>query len=301
MPPRRSRLAPPRRRTAAQPLGEILQSQLFPELGRLPSIGFVTRLVVATTLPHSEPANNEFVRHSGIYDLCLLAPSRVGLPFGRYPRLALAWMITEAVRRKTPFLSLGPNLTSFAWAIGVTPSTGPRGTLLMLREQLNRLVHVNVSCDGNPEQAARFGFPPAFTGGGVRLVKRHLLWWNDPPPPDHEPSFVELSQDFFEEILAHPIPIRLDVVRGFRSPMEMDVYVWLTYRSIRATRINRPEPVSWLALKNQFGADYAEVRVFRYHFLQALKNVMRVYPEVRVRSSSRELLLLPYPPHVPRP
>ena len=157
-----------------------------------------------------------------------------------------------------------------------------------------------MACIGNPVEQARYGFPPAFTGGGVRLVADYHLWWNDPPPDRAQPSYVRLSADFFDEILAHPIPISLDVVRGFRSPLEMDVYVWLTYRSIRASRIKRPEAVSWLALMRQFGADYAEIRVFRFHFLRAIHNVLKVYPEVRLRASSRELTLLPYPPHVPR-
>ena len=58
--------------------------------------------LVATTLPHSRSEDNEFTRCSGLYDLCLLTPRRVGLPFGRYPRLAFVWIITEAVRRQTP-------------------------------------------------------------------------------------------------------------------------------------------------------------------------------------------------------
>lgn len=276
------------------------QGQLFPDLSRRSSVGFLTRLIVATTLPHSEPGHNEFVRHSGLYDLCLLAPSFIGLPYGRYPRLALAWLITEAVRKRTPLLSLGPTFSDFAWAIGISPSSGPKGTLRLLREQLNRLVNVTVACIGNTVEQARYGFPQAFTGGGVRLVTDYHLWWNDPPPDGAQPSYIRLSSDFYDEILAHPIPISLEVVRGFRSPLEMDVYVWLTYRSMRACRINRPEAVSWLSLKRQFGADYAELRVFRFHFLKAVHNVLKVYPEVRLRSSRHELTLLPYPPHVPR-
>jgi len=278
---------------------------LHPDLaGDRPSLGFVSRLIVATTLPHSEPGDNEFTRHSGFYDLCLLAPRRVGLPYGRYPRLVLAWMITEAVKRRSPLLHPGSSLSSFATKIGITPSTGSKGTLLQLREQLHRLLNLTILClDASAtDSSSRFALPPAFRGGGVHLVKQYLLWWDDPSPTRDQPSYILLSDDLCDELLAHPIPIDLEVVRSFRSPLEMDVYMWLTYRSVRTCRINRPESISWEALKRQFGSNYAEIRVFRFHFVRALKNVINVYPAVRLRSTKEGLVLLPYPPHVlPRP
>lgn len=282
-------------------LGDVLQHQLFPELGeRNDSIGFVTRLVVATTLPHSRPADNEFTRNSGLYDLCLLAPRRIGLPWGLYPRLCAIWMATEAVQKRSPLLLLGPTFSSFAWRLGISPSTGPRGTLAQLKDQLVRLSHLNVSCIGEPTQTAAFNLPPAFSGGGVRLVKQYRFWWDDEAPSKEAPNFIELSADFFNEILSHPVPLSLDAVRSIRSPMELDLYMWLTYRSIRSMRVGRPEPVSWEALYRQFGHSYAEIRMFRYNFLRALKKVLTVYPDVRLQTSRRGLTLLPYPPHVSR-
>ncbi len=278
-----------------------LQQELFPDLDEPHSaVAYVTRLIVATTLPHSQPADNEFTRNSGLYDLCLLAPRRVGLPSGIYPRLALTAIVTEAVQKKNPFVALGPSLSSFAWRLGITPSTGARGSLAQLREQLNRLANLTVSCIGDPERSLERGLPPAFSGGGVRLIKQYNFWWDDPPPSEDVPNFVHLSQDFYDEALAHPIPVSLDVLRSFRSPLAMDIYMWLTYRSVRATRIRRPELVSWKALQRQFGADYSETRMFRFNFLRALKNVLKAYPAARLNPTPQGLVLLPYPPHVPR-
>ena len=288
-------------RRSPSPIAEVLQQQLFPDLNeRHGPVGFVTRLIVATTLPHSRPDDNEFNRNSGLYDLCLLAPRRIGLPWGIYPRLCAIWMATEAVQKRSPLLSLGPTFSNFAWRLGISPSTGPRGTLTQLKDQLVRLSNLTVSCIGEPTHTAAFSLPPAFSGGGVRLVKQYRFWWDDGAPAAELPHFVELSADFFSEILAHPIPLSLDAVRSFRSPMELDLYMWLTYRAIRSTRVGRPEPVSWEALERQFGSAYAEIRMFRFNFLRALKKVLQLYPEVRVRSSRRGLTLLPYPPHVPR-
>jgi hypothetical protein len=251
----------------------------------------------------------EFTRSNGFYDLCLLTPRRVGLPFGRYPRLAFVWIITEAVRRRTPLLYLPRTFSEFADQLGITPSSGPKGTLVQLREQLHRLVNLTFSCLGNTSFGStspgststetKLAISPAFyEGGGIHPVKRYLLWWDEPALDASNPSFLLLNEDFFEEIVAHPIPVSLEVLRTFRSPLEMDVYMWFTWRSLRSLRLQRPEPVSWLALKDQFGADYAEERSFRYNFLRAVKHVLSIYPTVRVKSTRRGLILLPYPPHV---
>lgn len=284
------------------PVSETLKRFPFPlrdqvELGH---VGFVTRLIVATTLPHSPPADNEFVRTSGLHDLTLLAPRQVGLPSGRYPRLVLAWMITEAVRTKSLHLSLGPSLSSFAYRLGITPTTGPRGTLVHLRDQIHRLVNVTFCAVSRPTENPRFGLAPAFSGGGVRLASAYLLWWDDPPPTPARPSFIRISQDLFDEILAHPVPIDLEVLRGFRSPLEMDVYMWLTYRSVRSSRLKRPERISWEAIERQFGSDYSELRKFRFNFLRAIRNVLKVYPAVRATNTPLGLVLHPYSSHVPR-
>ncbi|HBL27393.1 MAG TPA: pirin [Acidobacteria bacterium] len=260
-------------------------------------LGFVSRLIVTTTLPHSKPCDAEFTRHSGLYDLCLLAPRRIGLPYGRYPRLALAWMITEAVRTKAPLLRPAPSLSRFASQIGITPSTGAKGTLTQLRDQLLRLVNLTVLCLDAPAHPSPQALPSAFRGGGVHLVTCYRLWWDQPAPDDPEP-FILLSRDFVDEVLAHPIPIDLNVIRNLRSSLEMDVYMWLTYRSVRSCRLGRPETIPWPALQRQFGADYADLRVFRFHFLRAVKKILDVYPEIRLRNTPGGLVVLPFPPHI---
>jgi hypothetical protein len=105
-----------------------VQRPLFPEVdGPEGPIGYTTRLLVATTLPHSRSDDNEFIRSSGLYDLCLLTPRRVGLPFGRYPRLVWVWVITEAVRRRSPLLYLPRTFSEFADQLGITSLVGGQG------------------------------------------------------------------------------------------------------------------------------------------------------------------------------
>jgi hypothetical protein len=71
-------------------------------------LGFMARIFVQATLPHSRPMVHEFERVNGRYSLHLVAPPSVGLPYGSYPRLVLAWLTTEAVRTRSPEIRLGP-------------------------------------------------------------------------------------------------------------------------------------------------------------------------------------------------
>jgi hypothetical protein len=285
----------------SDPVPPPRQKPLFPEAEPAEGpIGYTTRILVATTLPHSQPVDNEFTRHSGLYDLCLLTPRRVGLPYGRYPRLILVWLITEAVRRRTPLLYLPRTLSTFASQLGITPSSGSKGTLVQLREQLHRLVNVTFACLGAVPSQSAFPLAPGFyEGGGIRPVKRYLLWWDD-PESDPATPYLLLNEDFYQELIAHPIPVSLAVLRSFRSPLEMDVYMWLTWRSVRSLRLQRPEPISWKALHRQFGADYTEEKAFRFNFLRAVKRVLTFYAAIRVKSTRRGFVLYPFPPHVGR-
>ncbi len=109
-------------------------------------VGFLARALVQATLPHSDPKANEFVRRNGHFTLSILAPKDVGLPYGRYPRLVLAYLTAEAVRRKSPDIELGSHFSHFCATLGIPPTTGPRGSLPQLRDQLQRLFASTFQC-----------------------------------------------------------------------------------------------------------------------------------------------------------
>ena len=64
------------------------------------AVGYLARMLVQVTMPHSRQTGNEFTRSNGGFSVTMLASSRYGLPYGTVPRLLLAWMTTEAVRMK---------------------------------------------------------------------------------------------------------------------------------------------------------------------------------------------------------
>ena len=62
------------------------------------------------------------------------------------------------------------------------------------------------------------------------IARRTELWWNPRRPDDCTlwDNKIELSQDFFNEIISHPVPLDMNILRALkRSPLGLDLYVWL--------------------------------------------------------------------------
>jgi Plasmid encoded RepA protein len=254
-------------------------------------VGFLARALVQATLPHSDPKANEFVRHNGHYTLSILAPKDVGLPYGRYPRLVLAYLNTEAVKRKTRHIELDHHFSHLCAALGVPPTTGPRGSLPMLREQMQRLFASTFQCVLHDEEKGRHA------GDGFLVAENRALWW-DPRRDTGDTSWgshVVLSERFFREATEAPVPLDLRVLRALRSPFEIDIYVWLTWRFFR---LRKPVAIPWSSLQLQFGCGYKNPRHFKRRFLRYLESVISYYPEVRLTNTGTGLMLRPSPPHV---
>ena len=269
-----------------------IEEQAAKEAGAL---GYMARVLVQATMPHKSTPGPEFKRSNGIFTLAILSPSDVGLPYGTYPRLLLAWLTTEAVKTKSSELVLGPTLSGFMNELGLIPAGGRWGTITRLKDQMTRLFSSYVSCRAvSDTENSGVGFPVAY---------KYQLWW-EPKSPDQAAlwqSTVTLSQDFFREIVDRPVPIDMRALKALkRSPMALDIYCWLTYRfSYLKKRVEIP----WPALQTQFGAGYpGTVRGtldFKRNFLKHLRSVLTVYPEAKVDEGSHGLLLKPSKSHIP--
>jgi hypothetical protein len=133
------------------------------------------------------------------------------------------------VRRKRPDIELGSHFSHFCAALGIPPTTGPRGSLPQLRDQLQRLFASTFQCIFHDESQGRHA------GDGFLIAEKRELWW-DPRPRKGETargSHVVLSDRFYREATEAPVPLDLRVLRAFRSPFEIDIYVWLTWRFFR--------------------------------------------------------------------
>ena len=254
------------------------------------------RILVLTTLPHHQPKRHRFERVNGRHILRMRAPQRVGLPYGSYPRLLLAYFTTGAVRTKNREIHLGTTPNDLARKLGLSPISGPRGTAPRLQEQLRRLLHMRLEWKTSLDLAPRSSDSAFVTPGGPLL--RLTPWRRLLPRRPTWRSHIVLGQDFFEEISRSAVPVDLRAIRQLqRSPLAIDLYVWLTYRM---SYLKKPTLISWKSLEAQFGADYSRTRDFRHRALDHLEAIVRVYSRVRVSQTDTGLRLYPSAPHVLR-
>lgn len=258
------------------------------------ALGYYARILVQCTLPHSEPEGIAFERVNGRFTLTLTGLPAMGLPYGRYPRLLLAWMTTEAVITGDPVLCLGESLSWFMHELGELQATGGRwGTISRLRDQMKRLFSSSVSCAYSAPEEGKW------EERGFRIASGSELWWN-PKSPEQAAlweSWVELTPDFFKAVTDRPVPVDLRALRVLQSPLALDIYTWLTWR---VSFLRQKTEIPWAALAAQFGSNYARVRDFKHYFLEHCKSVVELYPEARLSEGRYGLVIKPSRTHVPR-
>jgi hypothetical protein len=101
------------------------------------------------TLPHSDPGDVDiWSRENGSLSLYIRPGVRqtedgdyetLGLPYGVYPRLIMAWICTQVTKHGRRRLDFGKSLQSFMRDLGVTPSGGEHGTRGRFQNQMRRL------------------------------------------------------------------------------------------------------------------------------------------------------------------
>lgn len=268
-----------------------LEQQEALEAGRL---GFMARALIQATLPHSRPTTNEFERKNGYFNLTILSPSKIGLPYGSIPRLLIVWLTTEAVRTQQREIILGKTLSEFMGKLDLVPTGGRWGTITRLREQMKRLFAASISCtyDDGKTWSIR----------NVQPISKANLWW-EPLKIERKEGFcskVILGEEFFNEIITNSVPIDIAVLKILKkSPLALDIYCWLTYRM---SYLNKTSVINWYNLQIQFGCNYTlneqGNRNFKKAFLRELRKVNLLYPTAKTRSSVQGLILLPSTPHV---
>ena len=137
------------------------------------------------------------------------------------------------------------------------------------------------------------------------IARRTEFWWN--PKRPHESTLweskLELSEDFFNEIINHPMPIDMNILKALkRSSLGLDLYLWVTYRTFA---LKRQRWLSWRQLYHQFGADPARannnvtVQNFRRKVLRELKKIKVAWPNLNYTTAHGVLILHPSTPVIP--
>lgn len=242
--------------------------------------GFTYAGFCLTALPHRAlPDDQSWVRQG--HKLTLVVDPgtykrngtlvKMGVPYGSRARLILIYLQTQAVLTNSPEVELGNSMRSWLSRMGI--SSGGK-TFNDVREQCDRISACNLSFFwGNESGGDKFAKSSLVTGG-IRLrggCDRQGELWSDT---------VRLSDEYYKALRDHPVPILESAIQviGNKS-MAIDVYIWLAYR---LHSLSRPTPISWDAVKAQFGAGMVSATAFRQAFKETLKVVLAAYPDAKV-------------------
>ena len=255
------------------------------------ALGYAARILVLATMPHSRCEETTFMRTNGKFALTMIAHPKYGLPYGTMARLLLAYVSTEAVRTRSPFVSLGDSMSDFMRELDLTPSGGRRGSITYLKEHIERLFTTTVYFTYDNDES--------LTTMAFSIASRAKVWWEPQEVEglDMLGSTVQLSEMFFNELIKHPVPVDMRAIKALRrSPLAIDIYNWLTYRFYS---LRKPTIISWPSLQIQFGSAYASTKNFRLKFLKQLPRVKAVYPQANIEMVPyKGLKLWPSPTHV---
>ena len=262
-------------------------------------LGFMARMMALCSLPRTNPGNRtRYVRRNGPYTLVMSTNGLHKLPYGNLPRLLLAWVCTEAVRTRSRVLFLGPSLSKFMRGLGVYNGGGGNAGI-KLRNQMKRLFDCSVKLTFKDENVERFVNSP--------IASRGEFWWNERKPDQSSlwESKVELGWDLFNEIINHPIPLDMNILRALkRCSLGLDLYMWLTYRTFS---LRAPQRLTWRQLYRQFEAhpdkasDKETIKFFRRKVLRELKKIKLAWPDLNYSTAPGLLILHPSTSAIPPP
>ena len=260
-----------------------------------PDLGFMARMMALCSLPRTNPGDrHQYTRVNGPYKLIMSTTGEYKLPFGHLPRLLMAWISTEAVRTQSRVLVLGDSLSDFMRELGIYSSDGKAYT--RLRNQMERLFNASVRLIYEDKHGKQFV--------SSAIADRGEFWW-DPKRPNERvlwDSKIRLGEDFFNEIIRHPVPLDINTLTALkRSSLGLDLYLWLVYRTFP---LRAPKRITWRQVYSQFGAhptkasDKRTVQNFRHEVLRELKKIKLAWPGLNYATAPGVLILHPSTPKI---
>jgi len=258
---------------------------------------FLHTVMCQVGMPRKRTDAKTFERHSGHMSILLEAGKLFDgrefvdhpLPYGTVPRLVMVHVSTEAIRTKQRCVEIGDSTRQFLTKLGLQTSGGARGGYTILRRQMEALA------------ACRLTLGMYDRGRAVTVdakpIKRFEAWLqHDGAQRTLWPGMLELSEDFFNTLSEHAVPLDYRALSALRhSSLALDIYTWLAHRLCRVSTVGGIK-LSWENLREQFGQEYNTSKDFKKEFRHALRQVLVVYPDARLGDTTGGLMLYPSKP-----
>jgi hypothetical protein len=246
---------------------------------------FSSRPFVLCGLPVRRLPPNQLLyeRRNGRFVLQLTGHPEFGVPFGQ-DRIVPIFLATLAVQQKSQvirFRSASEMLEAFGMHKG--------------GKEYRRLIGAFERIFG---ATMFFGTDKLKPGAKVvhrsrfNFLREAMIWYNrDENQPALSEAFenvIVLSDEFYQEVVEHPIPTDMDAVRVLSSaPATLDLFMWLSYRCFAAKGEESVPIFGPRGLAAQLGnVEYARPRRFREKLEEWLRAIHGMWPECPARISA---------------
>jgi hypothetical protein len=249
------------------------------------SLAFSSRPFVLCGLPLRRlPAGQLlYERRNGPFVLQVTGHPEFGVPFGQ-DRIVPIFLATLAVRQKSPIIRFH-TAAEMLETFGMHKGGKEYRRLVSAFERLfgATIFFGTDTLSGNPKLVwrARFNF-----------LREAQIWHNRSPDqrvlPEEFGNVIVLSDEFYQETIAHPIPTDLEAVKVLAAaPAVLDLFMWLSYRCFRVRGRESIPIFGAFGLAHQIGSvEYSRPRRFRAMLEQWLGTIRTMWPECRARISS---------------
>lgn len=233
------------------------------------SIGFASRPFVLCGLPIKRPASGVLLheRRNGRFILQVTGHPHYGLPYGQ-DRLIPLLLTTLAVQQQSKTIVFGS-------AASVLEEFGLQSGGKQYRRLVDGFKRVfGATIFFGTDNQAKAG---VFEQGRFNFISELRLWYSSPGQSNQ----IVLTDEFFAEILAHPIPADLEAIKVLAAmPAVLDLFVWLCYRCKIAAGEQSIPLFGEYGLANQLGSvQYSRERKFRQQLNHWLAIVHGLWPE----------------------
>jgi hypothetical protein len=241
-------------------------------------LGFMSRLLLMANLPYRDPGLEcrNWYRQNGNVAINVLPGYKgkeiIGLPYGAYPRLILAYLVTQAVKTQSPVIHLGKSFSQFLQLLDI--KKGGK-TYKQLNKQLERTLSASFSWTYEKDKR--------FSRINIQVSHQAQLWWDEKPAKDSLSlwdNYIKLNTDFFQEIVRNAVPLDLRVLSVLKnSPLALDLYMFILWRIYK---LKKPAYISWESLQQQLGGQYADVNEFSRKCRTHIKRIKAIHPSLNI-------------------
>lgn len=255
------------------------------------ALGFMSRLLIMVNLPYRDPGKDckNWHRKNGLVSIDVATGYEdgipIGLPYGAYPRLILAYLITQAVKTQDPIIYLGKTFSDFINLIGIE-----RGG--MTRKQLQKQLKRTLSA----AFAWTYSTDKQWTRTNIQVSSQSQLWWDERQPEQQSlwESYIRFNLDFFNEIMRNAVPLDLRVLATLKnSPLGLDLYMFIAWRTFK---LDKPLFISWESLQEQVGGQFLSIHEFSRNCRNHIKKIQAINLNLNVKFLKGRLCLYPsYP------